>query len=319
MIKKMRTTAYSTGVLLFVAMAVPQIVAAEDFDRYQMPVSNPVYSGDARNVTMVRPIIFEQSLPDKIKVNIGGVDTKVDLGGDVSGVALQFSYAFSDRFSLVAVKDGYVDCEPDDTLKDHSGWADIAAGLQYSFVYDPASDFIVSGRLVYETTSGDSEVYQGNGNGNVAPSILFLKGWDKLQFSGSVGLVLPIDGDEENTMLYDAWHVSYAVTDWFRPLVELNHFHVVSSGDRDLADFAASGDQEDLVAAIATFNPCDIINLGGDNNSDNKNLVTMALGARFRITQWLDVGAAYEFPLTDNEETLLDDRILVDAMLTFDF
>jgi hypothetical protein len=268
---------------------------------------------------MVRPIIFEQSLPDKIKVNIGGVNTEVDLGGDVSGVALQFSYAFSDRFSLVAVKDGYVDCEPDDTLKDHSGWADIAAGLQYSFIYDPARDFIVSGRLVYESTSGDSEVYQGNGNGNVAPSILFLKGWDKLQFSGTVGLVLPFDNDEENTMLYDAWHVSYAVTGWFRPLVELNHFHVVSSGDRSLADFAASGDQEDLVAAIATFNPCDIINLGGENNSDNKNLVTMALGARFRINQWLDVGAAYEFPLTDNEETLLDDRILVDAMLTFDF
>jgi len=319
MIKKMRTTAYSAGVLLFVAMAAPQIVAAEDFDRYHMPVSNPVYSGDARNVTMVRPIIFEQSLPDKIKVNIGGVNTEVDLGGDVSGVALQFSYAFSDRFSLVAVKDGYVDCEPDDTLKDHSGWADIAAGLQYSFIYDPAGDFIVSGRLVYESTSGDSEVYQGNGNGNVAPSILFLKGWDKLQFSGTVGLVLPIDGDEENTMLYDAWHVSYAVTGWFRPLVELNHFHVVSSGDRDLSDFAASGDQEDLVAAIATFNPCDIINLGGENNGDNKNLVTMALGARFRINQWLDVGAAYEFPLTDNEETLLDDRILIDAMLTFDF
>jgi hypothetical protein len=312
--------AYSTGVLLFVAMAAPHIVAAEDFDRYHMPVSNPVYSGDARNVTMVRPIIFRQSLPDKIDVNIGGVNTEVDLGGEVQGAALQFSYAFTDRFSLVAVKDGYVDCEVDNPLVgDHSGWADIAAGLQYSFVYDPARDFIVSGRLVYESTSGDSEVYQGNGNGNIAPAILLLKGWDKLQFSGTVGLVLPFDGDEENTMLYDAWHLSYAVTGWFRPLVELNHFHVVSAGDRNLADFAASNDPEDLVAAIASFNPCDIINLGGENNDDNKNLVTMALGARFRINQWLDVGAAYEFPLTDNQETLLDDRILIDAMLTFDF
>jgi len=319
MTKRLTATACSAGTLLFVAFCVPQMAAAEDFDRFQMPVSNPVYSGDARNVTMVRPILFTQSLPDKIKVNIGGTETKVDLGGDVQGVALQFSYAFTERFSLVAVKDGYVDCEPDHTLKDHSGWADIAAGLQYSFFYDPARDFIMSARLVYESTSGDSEVYQGNGSGNVAPSILFLKGWDKLQFSGTLGMVIPFDSDEENTMLYDSWNVSYAVTDWFRPLVELNHFHVLSAGDRDLADFAASGDQEDLVAAIATFNPCDIINLGGEYNDDNKDLVTMAIGARFRITQWFDIGAAYEFPLTDKEETLLDDRILIDAMMTFKF
>jgi len=316
MTKRMTTTACSVGTLLFVALSVPQMAAAEDFDRFQMPVSNPVYNGDARNVTMVRPILLTQSLPDKIKVNIGGTKMKVDLGGDVDGAALQFSYAFNERFSLVAVKDGYVDCEPDETLDDHSGWLDIAAGLQYSFIYNPAQDFIVSGRLVYESTSGESEVYQGNGSGNVAPAILFLKGWDQLQFSGTVGFVLPFDSDEENTMLYDSWNVSYAVTDWFRPLVELNHFHVLSAGDRDLGDVE---NQADVVAAIATFNPCDIINLGGEYNDDNKDLVTMALGARFRITQWLDIGAAYEFPLTDNEETLLDERILIDAMLTFKF
>lgn len=96
----------------------------------------------------------------------------------------------------MAVKDGYVDCEPDNSLDDHSGMLDIAAGLQYSFIYNPAQDFIMSGRLVYESTSGDSDVYQGNGSGNLAPAILFLKGWDKLQFSGTVGLVLPFDTAE---------------------------------------------------------------------------------------------------------------------------
>lgn len=293
--------------------------AAEDFSRYIMPVTNPVYHGDARNVTMVRPIVLRQFLPDTIKVNVGGTKTKVDLGGEVQGVALQLSYAFNDRLSLVAVKDGYLDCDPDHTLDDHSGFADIAAGLQYSFIHDPARDFIMSGRLVYETTSGDDEIYQSNGDGNLAPAILFLKGWDKLQFSGTVGMVLPIDSDEENTMLYDSWHLSYAVADWFRPLVELNHFHVLSSGDRDLSDFANSGDPDDLVAAIATFNPCDVINLGGEHNDDNADLVTMALGARFRLTDWLDIGAAYEFPLTDDDETLLDKRIMIDAMVTITF
>ncbi len=294
---------------------------AADFTQFHMPVSNPIYAGDARNVTMIRPIVLRQSLPDEIKVVMpDGTKGEVEVGGNVDGVAVQLSYAFNERFSLVAVKDGYVDCDPDnDQLNDHSGFADLAAGLQYSFIYQPENSFIMTGRLVYESTSGEKDVYQGNGEGNLAPAVLFLKGWDKLQFSGTLGLVLPFDSDEENTMLYDAWHLSYAVTDWFRPLMEINHFHVLSAGDRDYADFVDSDHQTDLVAGIAAFNPCDIINLGGEHNDENRNLVTMALGARFRLTSWLDIGAVYEFPLTDDKETLLDDRILVDAMITLNF
>jgi len=262
---------------------------------------------------MVRPIMLFQSLPDQIETSIGNVD----LGGDVQGMAVQFSYAFNERWSLVAVKDGYVDCDPDHTLDDHSGWADIAGGVQYSFVYDPARNFIMTGRLVYESTSGDSDVFQSNGDGNVAPAVLFLKGWDALQFSGTVGLVLPFDSDEENTLLYDSWNLSYAVTDWFRPLIELNHFHVLNSGDRSLADF--NGAEDDLVAAISTFNGCDIINLGGEHNDDNEDLVTMAFGSRFRINKWIDVGAIYEIPLTDDNTSMLEDRFMVDAVFTMAF
>ncbi len=313
MIKKISTTVFTTGILACTALMAPQSGSAGNLADYSMPVSNPIYNGDARNVTMVRPIMLFQSLPDQVETSIGNVD----LGGDVRGVAVQFSYAFNERWSLVAVKDGYVDCDPDHTLSDHSGWADIAGGVQYSFVHDPARNFVMTGRLVYESTSGDSDVFQSNGDGNVAPAVLFLKGWDALQFSGTVGLVLPFDGDEENTLLYDSWNLSYAVTDWFRPLVELNHFHVLNSGDRSLAN--SDGSQDDLVAAISTFNGCDIINLGGEHNDDNEDLVTLAIGSRFRINKWIDVGAAYEFPLTDENATLLEDRFTVDAVFTMTF
>jgi len=317
MIKKISTTVFTTGILACTALMAPQPGFAENLADYSMPVSNPVYNGDARNVTMVRPVMLFQSMPDQIKANIGGTETNVNLGGDVQVTALQFSYAFNERWSLVAVKDGYVDCDPDNTLDDHSGWADIAGGVQYSFIYDPAHNFIMTGRLVYESTSGDSDVFQSNGDGNLAPAVLFLKGWDALQFSGTVGLVLPFDSDEENTLLYDSWNLSYAVTDWFRPLVELNHFHVLNSGDRSLANY--DGSQDDLVAAITTFNGCDLINLGGEHNEDNKDLVTMAFGSRFRINKWIDVGAAYEIPLTDDDETLLESRFTVDAVFTMAF
>lgn len=317
MTKKILPAVFTGGILTCAAILAPQPGFAGNLADYSMPVSNPIYNGDARNVTMVRPIMLFQTLPDQIEVNINGTRSDLNLGGDVRGMALQFSYALNERWSLVAVKDGYVDCEPDNALRDSSGWADIAAGVQYSFFHDPARDFVMTGRLVYETTSGDSKIYQGNGSGNVAPAILFLKGWDALQFSGTVGLVLPFDNNEENTLLYDSWNLSYAVTDWFRPLVELNHFRVLKAGGRSLAN--SDGGQSDLVAAISTFNGCDIINLGGENNDDNRNLVTMAFGSRFRLNKWIDVGAVYEIPLTDENKSMIESRILVDAVITLAF
>jgi hypothetical protein len=308
--------------LLVAALTVsagPKPAFSADFDRFIMPVSNPVYSGDARNHTILRPMYMYQNLPEKVATS----DGKIALDGHVNIAAFAVNYAFTERFSFVAVKDGWVDCEPRHTLNDHHGWADLAAGLQYSFLYRPEKDYILSGRLVYEAPTGSDQVYQGNGDGNIAPSILFLKGYDKLQFSGTLGFVIPFDKNDENTLFYDAWHLSYAVTNWLIPLVELNHFYVINPGDRKApsSGYGAIGtsQEDDLVAGIAKFNGCDLINLGGDNNDRNRNLVTLAMGARFRVTEWLDFGAVYELPLSDESKGMIEDRVQVDAVVTLKF
>jgi len=299
--------------------AGPGQVAADEFDRYIMPVSNPVYSGDARNTSILRPIFIYQNLPDRVQTVLG----KVPVGGKVTVYALAASIALNERLSIVAVKDGYVDCNPKDTLTDHDGYADLAAGVQYSLIYNPESSFILSGRLVFELPTGSDKVYQGNGEGTLNPSIQFLKGIDKLQLSGSVGFVLPLETEEENTLLHDSWHVSYAVTDWLRPLVELNHFYVLDSGERDIpasgAGAIGTNAEDDLVAGIAEFNGCDLINLGGSYNDNNRNLTTLAVGTRFRALQWLDFGAVYEFPLTDKSKGMIDNRYQLDAVVSLPF
>lgn len=327
---------------------------AADFERFIMPVSNPVYNGDPRNVTMVRPIYLYQRLPDEIAAasSLGPLlkdkfgSDKIPLGGHVNGFAVQLSYAFNEKFSFVAVKDGYVDCKPDgDDLDwaDHDGWADIAAGFQYSFLYKPEHDFIMTLRTVIEVPSGSDDVFQGNGDGNIAPSILMLKGIGDLQLNGTLGFVFPFSTSDENMLFYDSWHASYAVFDWFRPLIELNHFHVLKSGKRNLVDAlgqdtvdalpdldpstiahalhetSKTDKWDNLVAAASSFNGCDIINLGGADNGNNPDMVTFAAGARFRVTKWLDLGAVYEFALTDDENGLLKDRVMCDAMITFNF
>ncbi len=307
------------------------------FDRYIMPMSNPVYTtGGALNKTFVRPVFIYQHLPSKI-------DTVVDkalglkdlpLDGHVRGFALQAGVAINERFSIVAVKDGYVNCRPDNILGDHDGWVDLAAGLQYSFYYSPETDTSVAGRLIFELPTGSDQVFQGNGKGNMAPSIHFLKGIDKIELAGALGFVIPFDSSEENYLFFDSWHASYEVFPWFHPLIEINHFYTIKAGNRSkyirklvrdeglgdaIAKTLGTSKEDDLVASIATFNGCDLINLGGKYSSEHRNLATMAVGARFPITKWLSIGYAYEFHLTSKENALISDRHYIDAVITIPF
>ena len=310
---------------------------AGDFDRFIMPMSNPVYTvGGALNKTFVRPVFIYQHLPSK-------VDTVVDkalglkdlpLDGHVQGMAIQAGVSINDRWSLLAVKSGYVEIRPDNILSDRDGWVDLAAGLQYSFYYSPKSQTVLTGRLIYEFASGSDQVFQGNGNGNISPSLLFLKGIDKVELAGALGFVIPMDSPEEDYLFFDSWHASYEVVPWFHPLIEINHFYTIKAGDREsyvrkaikkeglgnaVSQMLGTSQEDDLVASIATFNGCDIINLGGKYSSEHRNFATMAIGARFPITSWLTLGYAYEFNLTPEENGLFSDRHYVDAVITIPF
>ncbi len=310
---------------------------AGDLDRFIMPMSNPVYTvGGALNKTFIRPVFMYQHLPTH-------VDTAVDnalglkdlpLDGNVRGLAVQAGIAVNERLSILAVKSGYINMRPDRTLQDSDGWVDLAAGLQYSFYYSPETDTVVSGRLVYEFANGSDQVYQGNGDGNLAPSLVFLKGVGQLELAGALGFTIPLDAPEEDYVFFDSWHMSYEVFPWLHPLMEINHFYTIKAGsrtgyirqaveDKGLAEAIGqslgTSQEDDLVASVATFNGCDIINLGGENASEHRNFATMAFGVRLPVTSWLTIGYAYEFNLTPSENGLLSDRHYADVVITFPF
>ncbi len=289
---------------VFVGACAGVAVAKEDnpFERFIKPVSNPVYFDDARNQTYIHIVHAHQNLPSEINTILGDVP----LDGDLSVTALRVNFAVNERFSIIAAKDGYIDFNPDETLDDEEGWGDIAAGVKYAFIYDPENEFILSGKLLYEFTQGSREVFQGNGEGNFAPAISFLKGFGKLQLAGTVGGIIPVDGDAESTVMYDSWHVSYAVTPTFFPLIELNHFWVVDEGRRD-----------ELVSSIVEFEGGDLINMGARHSERSKHFVSLALGMRSRLMKNLDFGIAYEFPLTDDEDSLMKDRFTFDLIFHF--
>jgi len=286
--------------------------AAEEkkpFSRFIRPLSNPVYSIDPRNETTIRVIHARQKLPEHIKTTIGD-DVKLD--GDLNVTALQLTYAINERLSIVAEKTGYIDFNPDNTLSSEDGWADYGAGLKYAFIYNPEDEFIVSGRLMLELTQGSNEVFQGNGEGNIAAQVNFLKGFCKFQVNGGIGAIIPFDREEESTIAFSNLHVSYALTPKIFPLIELNHFAVVREGRSGTV-----ASQDELVASIVEFEGGDLINLGADHGNKNKHIVTLAAGIRFRCMENLDIGVAYEIPLTDKNANLMRDRITFDLVFYF--
>ncbi|MGI9242097.1 MAG: transporter [Verrucomicrobiales bacterium] len=283
--------------------------AVNPFDAAIRPITSPTLFDLAVPRTQAHAIFMYQNHPDKLRTTLGDLP----VGGDLQVYALQLEIALSDKFSLVAAKDGYIDFKPDATLSKSNGWANISAGFKYAFLYRPEDALASAFNLQIEVPTGNSSVFQGEGDGAAVPSVSFLKLWDRWQLAGNLGFKIPFDNGAESTTLHYNAHFSYAVTDRFSPLLEVNYFRVLDEGNggRRFNDQVGG-----LVPSVATFEGGDLINFGASNVS-NKDLVTLGVGFRYRLTETIDFGAAYEIPLTEEEENLMESRITIDATIRF--
>lgn len=281
------------------------------FENARKPVTNPTMFDLALPTTNVHPIFLYHNLPAQVNTLVG----PLPMDGHVEVYALQFEIAFNERLSLVATKDGYVRFKPDQpTLwTKQSGFANIAAGLKYAFIYNPEDCFAMSGTATYEFASGNHDVYQGEGYGALNLILSTIKMWDEIQVLASGGVRLPFDGQQSTNSFVSA-HASYEVNRWFIPLVEVNWHHVLSAGNGRPNYFSqALG----LTPVVATFEGNDLLNFGAANATQNRDLVTAAFGFRSRITDDINLGFAYEFPLTEEKNGVIDDRLTVDLVWTF--
>jgi hypothetical protein len=77
------------------------------------------------------------------------------------------------------------------------------------------------------------------------------------------------------------------------------------------------------VPSVVKFEGGDLINFGAQHGSRNRDIVTMALGSRFRVLEDyrfiknMDIGVAYEVPLTDSNDNLMDNRWTFDMVFYF--
>jgi hypothetical protein len=291
-----------------ITQAAPQ---AGGFENARRPISNPTLFDLALPTTNIHPIAMYHRLPDYVNTIAG----PVPMGGDVQVYALQFEIALNERLSIVATKDGYVDINPDTQplWSEESGFANLGAGLKYAFLYDPATSTAASGTLTFELPTGNHDVFQGEGDGAVNLIVSGLKLWNDFQFAGAAGAHLEFD-DQLSSSSFVSAHASYEVCRWFIPLVEVNWHHVLDAGNGRPNYFSQAGG---LVPVIAGFEGADLLNFGASNATRNRDLVTAAIGARARVTDNLDLGLAYEVPLTEENDSIIQDRITLDLVWSF--
>ncbi|OYV06771.1 MAG: hypothetical protein CFE26_04460 [Verrucomicrobiales bacterium VVV1] len=294
-----------------ITMAAPTSSTSDGFANARRPISNPTLFDLALPTTNIHPLIMFHQLPDFVQTTAG----LVPMGGDVQVYALQFEIALTDRLSFVANKDGYVDINPDTTplWSDQSGFANLGAGFKYAFILDPASGTALSGTMTFEIPTGNHDVFQGEGNGGVNLILNGLKLVGDWQFAGSAGVQIPFS-DQQATSSFVSAHASYEVCKYFIPLIELNWFHVLDTGDGRPNFFSQAGG---AVPVIAQFEGGDLLNFGAGNAFANRDFVTAAIGFRSRLMDNVDAGVAYEFPLTSEENGIMKDRITVDVVWKF--
>lgn len=264
------------------------------------PISNPVYADTAFPKNSVNVVFAHHTLPDKIETIAG----ELALGGDINVLAVQIEWALNEAFSFVANKDGYIDINPDSVLNEDEGLGDLSAGIKWLFHNE--GDLAIALRGTVEFSTGDEEVFQGNGDANFSPAIIVtLSPEGSYQLNGVVGFTLPFDSSEESTMSYVNLGWAYRISEALAGMLEFTWFRVINEGDGD-ANF--DGQLGSVVPSIITFEGPDIFNLGSLNADENPDYVTLAIGGSYEVNDNVSAGLTYEIPLTDSESSLTDSR-----------
>ena len=255
------------------------------FDDFISPITNPIFFEDPRTLTEARFIFWQHRFPR----NVGG--------GEAQLYGLQVRAALSDRLSVIASKNGFV---VSDNPLANDGWADIMAGLKYNLFVNPQTQRLLSVGASYEIPLGSTQALQARGDGLFH---LFLTGGAQLgerwHWLSGTGFYLPVDRTDNSSVWYWSNHLDFMVNRCWYVLGEVNWFHWLGAGDN----------------GINGVEGLDLANLGSTGVAGN-DIVTGALGVKYKPRNSLELGLAWETPLTERED-IIKDRLTFDVILRY--
>ncbi|WKZ57899.1 MAG: hypothetical protein QY326_04310 [Bdellovibrionota bacterium] len=263
---------------------------ADRLDDMISPIANPLIFEDPRIISELRPAFAYHEVQKGF----------VTGGGDVQLYALQARFALTDRLALIATKDGYIDFNPEEALTDETGWGNVAGGLKYAFYEDRECATIATAGLRYEIPMGNTDVFQGNGDGSFNPFLSGAMALGPINLMSSSGFRFAVDSDDSSFFDFNL-AASTQLFDILYPTIDVNLVHVLDAGSR-------------LPIADEGF---DLFNFGS-SESEGITTVLGSAGARLRLASNIDWGVAYQFPLTQGEGSNLTKwRITTDLIYRF--
>lgn len=263
------------------------------------PITAPYQFESPLIHTSVRPIAIYHSF-GKSNSPLGA--GQLISGGQLRAFALQARYAVTDRLAVIATKDGRVKANfgSGGALSgEETGWVDIAGGVKYAVIDDEEQGTLITVGLTFETTAGDRDVFQGNGEGLWRPFVSGLWASEDINVIASVAASLPVDGSAESQSVDYHLHLSPTDSGNFVPLIEINGIHYTDGGR----------------ALGVNFEGIDYANLGAALVEGN-DLITAAVGFRYLTEGLGSFGLAYEKPVTSRSD-LFGERITGDWVIRF--
>jgi hypothetical protein len=276
---------------LAVAIDFQGSLGADRHQRYVAPLANPLFNETPYITTELRPIYFYQQIPEDFLTD----------GGHINLVAVELRVALTERLGIIASKDGYADINFDSVLPDEDGFANISLGMKYALLSLPKADAIVSVGVEYEAPVGNLETggisLQGDGDGFFDLFLSAAKAFGHFGMQANIGVNLAVDQDHDSSQFHFSVHTNYEILPGLFPLIEWNGFTTIDHGNRTAGDFEG----------------IDLVNFG---SIDSGTVVTFAGGLRYRFNRHVQVGSAYETPVTDRED-IMAWRVYVDLVLSY--
>lgn len=259
------------------------------YEDFVMPVGSPLYFEDPFITTDMRLLYIYHTIPNR----------SVLRGGQVHVAAAQIRVALTERLALIATKDGYSWVDSHITPAG-DGWNDIAIGLKYALHSDPEEQFLVTTGLRWEWANGSTDALQGGESQELSPFVSVAKGWDKWHFLGSLGGRIATNRSAANSSVVWDLHLDYALTETFRPLIEVHGIHWVTNADR----LPLSEDYLDVGSL-------------GASKAAGRDFFSGGIGFRWQARENVSVGVSYEFPLESPSAHLMEHRFTLNTVISF--
>lgn len=261
------------------------------FPNFIGPISSPVLSKDPRSLTEARMLHVSNWFPK---------GHPVFAGGDAQIYGLQARVALTERLTLIADKDGIARLHPQGGPQS-SGFLNVAAGLKYTLLRDVEHQRLGAVGFQYEIPSGEAEVFQNHGSGVWTVFGIYAQEFGCWHLLINEAFQFGQNARDNSSFFFTQIHIDRQLFGWLYPLAEFNWYKYVSGGNRGIPLAVGEGDG--------------LLNLG-TSGMEGKDLATLAIGAKAKVGRHLDIGAAWETPLSDRKD-LIRQRLLVECILRY--